>query len=104
MARIAAFKKRICEFIIISMSTVRKCVMRIESFCEHENCLLMPCGLVLILVVSRIVALKGLWLHWLGPSYRVVKNAFEKGNELLGYIFCLVATLKYAIGLIRSNN
>jgi hypothetical protein len=68
----------------------------LNHFCKSEACQIMICGLLLILVTSRIIGMKILWQHLLGPSYRVAKNAAEEGNELLGYLFCLISTLKYS--------
>ncbi|MDU4961119.1 MAG: hypothetical protein E6X17_10735 [Sporomusaceae bacterium] len=65
-------------------------------FCQGESCCMMLCGLLAVLVFSRLFGMNILWEHLLTDSYlRIVKNAIEEVTELFGYTLCLIASCKY---------
>ncbi len=56
------------------------------------------CGLLIVLVVSRLLGSGFFWKEMLGEHYtRVVKNMVEEGAELVGYTFCLVSVVLFLI-------
>ncbi|TCL70902.1 hypothetical protein EDC14_100847 [Hydrogenispora ethanolica] len=91
----------VCLFLAIKHK--ENALYGLNHFCKNEAYYIMMCGLMLMVVTSRIIGMKIIWQHLVGPSYRVVKNAVEEGNELLGCLFCLVATLKYAGTLLQNR-
>ncbi|CAI2410783.1 Uncharacterised protein [Serratia ficaria] len=65
-------------------------------FTTHPGYGMMCAGLLCILVFSRLFGMNALWQELMLEGYnRVVKNMVEEGCELMGYAFCLVATLDY---------
>ncbi|CAI0856586.1 hypothetical protein [Serratia entomophila] len=65
-------------------------------FVSHPNYGMMCAGLLCILVFSRLFGMHVLWQELMLDGYnRVVKNMVEEGCELVGYGFCLMATLGY---------
>lgn len=57
---------------------------------------IMLCGLLTILVFSRLFGQGYLWNNVLGDGYlRLVKNIVEETSELFGYMLCFVSTLGY---------
>lgn len=76
---------------------VEETFLGLADFCASNSFYLMFCGLLIVLVFSRIMGISMLWEGALGDSYiRVVKNVFEEGSESFGYLICLLATVKYA--------
>lgn len=73
-------------------------------FVSHPNYGMMCAGLLCILVFSRLFGMHVLWQELMLDGYnRVVKNMVEEGCELVGYGFCLMATLGYMKGAIATD-
>lgn len=63
---------------------------------QHPSWNMMAAGLLTILVFSRLFGMHQLWQHLMMDGYnRTVKNMAEEGSELLGYSFCLFASVRY---------
>lgn len=70
------------------------------EFLKHPSYGMMLAGLFCILVFSRLFGMQILWQSILSGGYqRVVKNIVEEGIELLGYTFCLFASVWYTSNL-----
>lgn len=66
------------------------------SFLRHPSWNMMAAGLLTILVFSRLFGMHELWEKLMLDGYnRTVKNMAEESTELLGYSFCLLASLRY---------
>lgn len=63
---------------------------------QHPAWNMMVAGLLTVLVFSRLFGMHQLWQHLMLDGYnRTVKNIAEEGSELLGYSFCLFASVRY---------
>lgn len=68
----------------------------LSTFLAHPACHYMVCGLVLILVFSRVFGMNILWKAVMREEYvRAVKNIVEEGTEFMGYVLCLGATIAF---------
>lgn len=66
------------------------------NFLRHPSWNMMAAGLLTILIFSRLFGMHELWERLMLDGYnRTVKNMAEEGTELLGYSFCLLASLRY---------
>ncbi|CAI1664427.1 hypothetical protein [Serratia proteamaculans] len=78
-------------------------IQGLVHFVTHPSYGMMCAGLLCILVFSRLFGMNLLWQTLMLDGYnRVVKNMVEEGCELLGYTFCLIATLSYLKGTLSS--
>lgn len=74
----------------------RDIVSGLAAFMSHPAWGMMSCGILTILVFSRLFGMHQLWQHLMLDGYtRTVKNMVEEGSELLGYSLCLFASLHY---------
>ncbi|MDX7988180.1 hypothetical protein FE392_12695 [Xenorhabdus sp. 12] len=65
-------------------------------FTRHQSYSMMVCGLLCVLVFSRLFGMGSLWQGLMDEHFnRTVKNMVEEGCEMLGYALCLIATLWY---------
>ncbi|HIU64958.1 MAG TPA: hypothetical protein IAB06_08005 [Candidatus Avacidaminococcus intestinavium] len=72
------------------------CLNGLQHFTKDSSFPLMFCGLLTVLVFSRIIGMNIIWQNVLQQDYaRVVKNVIEEGSELFGYTLTLLATFKY---------
>lgn len=72
------------------------------NFLRHPSWNMMAAGLLTILVFSRLFGMHELWETLMLDGYnRTVKNMVEEGTELLGYSFCLLASLRYLWDISR---
>jgi hypothetical protein len=68
----------------------------LSAFLAHPACHYMVCGLVLILVFSRVFGMNIIWRAVMQGEYvRTVKNIVEEGTELMGYLLCLGSALAF---------
>ncbi|MEA9391583.1 hypothetical protein SJI19_13695 [Acerihabitans sp. TG2] len=75
------------------------------AFLKHPSYGMMIAGLLCVLVFSRLFGMQILWKGILSGDYqRVAKNMAEEGTELLGYTFCLFATLWYSSSLAERHS
>ena len=66
------------------------------DFCRSKSFYMMMCGLLTVLVFSRLLGMGILWRNILSGEYqRVMKNVFEEGCESYGYILCIISAVKY---------
>ena len=55
-------------------------------------------GLIIVLVVSRMLGIKAIWMLMSGPDFKYVFKTFiEEGVELLGYMVIFAGSLRYYI-------
>lgn len=74
------------------------------EFCQSKAYIMMACGLVTLLVFSRLFGMGYFWELILHNGYvRVAKNIAEEGVELIGYGFVLTASGKYLSSQIDWN-
>ena len=53
-------------------------------------------GLIIVLVVSRMLGIKAIWMLMSGPDFKYVFKTFiEEGVELLGYMVIFVGSVRY---------
>ncbi|MBC8950517.1 MULTISPECIES: hypothetical protein [Xenorhabdus] len=65
-------------------------------FTRHQSYSMMVCGLLCVLVFSRLFGMGALWQGLMDEHFnRTVKNMVEEGCEMLGYALCFIATLWY---------
>ncbi|MBP2168976.1 small-conductance mechanosensitive channel [Erwinia toletana] len=75
---------------------LQKCLRGLVHLLQHPAWNMMAAGLLTILVFSRLFGVNALWQHLMLDGYhRTVKNMAEEGSELLGYSFCLFASVRY---------
>lgn len=68
----------------------------LSAFLAHPAAHYMVCGLVLILVFSRIFGMNMIWRVVMQGDYvRTVKNIVEEGTEFMGYILCLGSAVAF---------
>ncbi|WP_037034021.1 hypothetical protein [Rahnella sp. WP5] len=68
----------------------------LSAFLVHPACHYMVCGLVLILVFSRVFGMNMIWKVVMQGEYvRTVKNIVEEGTELMGYLLCLGSAVAF---------
>ena len=74
------------------------------NFLHHPSWNMMAAGLLTILVFSRLFGMHELWETLMLDGYnRTVKNMAEESTELLGYSFCLLASLRYLWDIRRLH-
>ncbi|GLR07506.1 hypothetical protein COO59_13225 [Mixta theicola] len=72
------------------------------NFLHHPSWNMMAAGLLTILIFSRLFGMHELWETLMLDGYnRTVKNMAEESTELLGYSFCLLASLRYLWDVCR---
>ncbi|MCV9878639.1 hypothetical protein [Brenneria izbisi] len=68
----------------------------LAHFFQHPAYGYMVCGLLAVLVFSRLIGVNRLWLTLMNEGYvRTVKNMAEEGTELFGYTLCLISSVLY---------
>ncbi|QHM73189.1 hypothetical protein C7M51_03534 [Mixta intestinalis] len=73
-------------------------------FLHHPSWNMMAAGLLTVLVFSRLFGMHELWETLMLDGYnRTVKNMAEESTELLGYSFCLIASVRYLWDLLRQK-
>ncbi|CAG9296212.1 hypothetical protein [Celerinatantimonas diazotrophica] len=74
------------------------------EFCQSKAYIIMVCGLVTLLIFSRLFGMGDFWKLVLSDGYvRIAKNIAEEGTELLGYGFIFIASSKYLLAQIGWN-
>ena len=64
----------------------------------------MSCGLLIVLVYSRLIGYKPLWHLVMKKHYlRSVKTIVEEGTELFGYSIIFLAAVEYACYLLKQK-
>ncbi|WP_426577490.1 hypothetical protein ACP179_04905 [Xenorhabdus stockiae] len=73
-----------------------KTLVGLVHFTRHQSYSMMICGLLCVLVFSRLFGMGALWQELMDEHFnRTVKNMVEEGCEMLGYALCLIATFWY---------
>ena len=68
------------------------------EFIERPEFGIFICGLLTVLVFSRLFGSNFLWEPVMANAYiRCAKNMAEEGLELLGYLFLAIAAVEYYI-------
>ncbi|ATC15247.1 transporter [Escherichia coli] len=74
----------------------RKTLEKLSHYICTPQYGIMLCGIICILVFSRLFGMHYLWETLLKDNYmRTVKNIVEKGMEMFGYSLCLLSSLGY---------
>ncbi|MBD2804559.1 hypothetical protein ID852_02510 [Xenorhabdus sp. 42] len=74
----------------------QKTLSGLVYFTRHQSYAMMACGLLCVLVFSRLFGMGSLWHGLMDEHFnRTVKNMVEEGCETFGYVLCLLATLWY---------
>ncbi|MBK4713813.1 MULTISPECIES: hypothetical protein [Tenebrionibacter/Tenebrionicola group] len=72
----------------------------LNAFTRHPASGYTLCGLVTILIFSRLFGMSAFWQTLLGDNYvMAVKTAIEEGTELMGYTLCLFSSVWFCPGL-----
>ncbi len=84
-------------FCIVRAAFTPKTTLRgLSAFLAHPACHYTVCGLVLVLVFSRVFGMNAIWKVVMEGEYvRAVKNIVEEGTEFMGYVLCLGATVAF---------
>ena len=91
------FASLIAVYCIVWACITPKTSMRgLSAFLAHPACHYMVCGLVLILVFSRVFGMNLIWKAVMQGDYvREVKNIVEEGTEMMGYLLCLGSAIAF---------
>ncbi|PHM29134.1 hypothetical protein Xbud_00579 [Xenorhabdus budapestensis] len=82
--------------IVYACTQRQKPLVGLVYFTRHQSYGMMVCGLLCVLVFSRLFGMGALWQGLMDEHFnRTVKNMVEEGCEMLGYVLCLIATLWY---------
>ena len=82
--------------VIWAAITPKTSVRGLSAFLAHPACHYIVCGLVLILVFSRLFGMNEVWRAVMQDEYiRTVKNIVEEGTEFMGYVLCLGAAIAF---------
>ncbi|WP_244967928.1 hypothetical protein ACNFJN_09725 [Xenorhabdus budapestensis] len=82
--------------IVYACTQRQKTLVGLVYFTRHQSYGMMVCGLLCVLVFSRLFGMGALWQGLMDEHFnRTVKNIVEEGCEMLGYVLCLIATLWY---------
>ena len=80
-------------------------VKTLADFIRNKAYSKMSCGLLIVLVYSRIIGYKPLWQIVMKKHYlRNVKTIVEEGTELFGYSIIFLAALEYAYYLLKKKD
>ena len=91
--------------LLFSLSRPAATLAGLVELLKHPSYGMMCAGLLCILVFSRLFGMQILWKGVLSGAYqRVAKNMAEEGSELLGYTFCLFATIWYSSDLGKQHD
>lgn len=84
--------------IYLALKNRKNAVYGLAHFSKSESYYIMVCGLVTVLVFSRLFGMKIIWQALMDDGYiRLVKNAAEEVTELFGYTVCMISAVKYCI-------
>ena len=82
---------------------LRSTVAGLACFVRARSYGMMICGLLCILLFSRLIGMHAIWEHVLLDGYdRTAKNVVEEGVELFGYTLCFLASVQFMRGLPRT--
>ncbi|KFX20418.1 hypothetical protein N6P31_13620 [Pectobacterium betavasculorum] len=88
----------LCAVVCIgySASSINSTFAGLAHFLQHASYSYMVCGLLAVLVFSRLFGMTLLWGTLMDGGYiRTVKNVAEEGAELFGYTLCLISGVLY---------
>lgn len=91
------FASLLALFCIVRAAFTPKTTLRgLSAFLAHPACHYMVCGLVLVLVFSRVFGMNAIWKVVMEGEYvRAVKNIVEEGTEFMGYVLCLGSAVAF---------
>ncbi|WP_058912891.1 hypothetical protein [Entomohabitans teleogrylli] len=70
----------------------------LATFILHPGFAYTLCGLVTVLIFSRVFGMTMLWETLLNDGYaNIVKTSIEEGTELLGYTLCLFSACYFSL-------
>lgn len=96
----------LCAVVCIgyAMSSLTSTFAGLAHFLRHASYNYMVCGLLAVLVFSRLFGMNQLWGTLMEEGYiRTVKNVAEEGAELFGYTLCLIAGVLYTRSLHQQK-
>ena len=68
----------------------------LAGFMSNKSYDVIVAGLIIVLVVSRMLGSKAIWLLMSGPDFKYVFKTFiEEGLELLGYMVIFAGSVRY---------
>ena len=83
---------------------IEKTVYTLADFMKNKAFAKMSCGLLIVLVYSRLIGYKPLWHLVMKKHYlRSVKTIVEEGTELFGYSIIFLAAVEYACYLLKQK-
>ena len=84
---------------------IEKTVYTLADFMKNKAFAKMSCGLLIVLVYSRLIGYKPLWHLVMKKHYlRSVKTIVEEGTELFGYSIIFLAAVEYACYLLKQKD
>lgn len=82
--------------IVYALRSIKSTIAGLVHFFQHPSYGYMVCGLLSVLVFSRLIGMNKLWLTLMDEGYvRTVKNLAEESAELFGYTLCLISGVFY---------
>lgn len=94
--------------IYLALKNRKNAVYGLAHFSKSESYYIMVCGLVTVLVFSRLFGMQIIWQALMDEGYiRVVKNAAEEVTELFGYTLCTISAVRYFVytnAFFRKNS
>lgn len=80
-----------------------RAVQNLSGFMKTRSYDVLVCGLLIVLVISRLLGLNSLWLLAVGKHFNsLFKNFLEEGTELLGYMIIFAAAVHYLYSCLRA--
>lgn len=68
----------------------------LAEFMSSKSYDIIVAGLIIVLVVSRMLGIKAIWMLMSGPDFKYVFKTFiEEGVELLGYMVIFAGSVRY---------
>ena len=68
----------------------------LAEFMSSKSYDIIVAGLIIVLVVSRMLGSKAIWMLMSGPDFKYVFKTFiEEGMELLGYMVIFAGSVRY---------
>lgn len=80
-----------------------RAVQKLSDFMKTRSYDVLGCGLLIVLVISRLLGMSSLWSLAVGRHFSsIFKNFIEEGTELLGYMIIFAAAVHYLCSCPRS--
>lgn len=80
-----------------------RAMQKLSAFMKTRSYDVLACGMLVVLVISRLLGMSSLWSLALGRHFSsIFKNFIEEGTELLGYMIIFAAAVHYLCSCLRA--